>query len=82
MFIGVGGGCSFPGLKDVTNACSVGSTNIPTAIDLILMMFPPLAKARDKERVEVFAKRKWLAAALHRHGFGLALAVCRGGIWM
>ncbi|PCH99871.1 MAG: arsenical-resistance protein [Flavobacteriaceae bacterium] len=44
MAIGVGLGYLFPGIKNVTESLSVGSTNIPLAIGLVLMMYPPLAK--------------------------------------
>ncbi|PCH78259.1 MAG: arsenical-resistance protein [Flavobacteriaceae bacterium] len=44
MAIGVGLGYLFPGIKHVTESLSVGSTNIPLAIGLVLMMYPPLAK--------------------------------------
>ena len=43
MVIGVGLGYFFPGIKTIFDTLSVGSTNIPLAIGLILMMFPPLA---------------------------------------
>lgn len=44
MLIGVGLGYYFPNVADITDSFSVGTTNIPLAIGLILMMYPPLAK--------------------------------------
>ena len=44
MFLGVGLGSAFPNISNVTNSLSVGTTHIPLAIGLILMMYPPLAK--------------------------------------
>lgn len=44
MIIGVGLGYLFPNISTVTNSLSIGSTNLPLAIGLILMMYPPLAK--------------------------------------
>lgn len=44
MAFGIGLGYFFPSIANITNALSIGTTNIPLAIGLILMMYPPLAK--------------------------------------
>lgn len=57
MVVGVGLGHVFTGLPDVLEGMSVGNTNIPIAIGLILMMYPPLARVRYRELPQVF--RDW-----------------------
>lgn len=64
MAIGVGLGYFFPSSATFINSFSSGTTNIPLAVGLILMMYPPLAKVRYEKMGEVFKDTKVLGASL------------------
>jgi ACR3 family arsenite transporter len=64
MGLGVGLGWAFPGVSRRIEGMSVGTTSIPIAAGLILMMYPPLAKVRYEEMGRVFRDRKVLALSL------------------
>ncbi len=61
MALGIALGSLAPGMSKALGAMSVGSTSIPIAIGLILMMFPPLARVRYERLGQVFRDRKVLA---------------------
>lgn len=64
MAIGITIGYAFPSSSDIINYFSSGTTNIPLAIGLILMMYPPLAKVRYEQLPTVFKDLKILSVSL------------------
>jgi ACR3 family arsenite transporter len=64
MGLGVALGFFFPKINGIWNSMSLGTTNIPIAIGLILMMYPPLAKVKYEELKDVFKNKKVMILSL------------------
>ena len=84
MVVGIGLGYFFPNISNSTNTLTAGTTNIPLAIGLILMMYPPLAKVdysllpkalKDKKTIGISLLLNWVVGTFLM--FGLAILFLR-----
>ena len=64
MFLGVSLGYFFPGIAEMADRMSAGTTNIPLAIGLIVMMYPPLAKVDYTLLPKIFQDKKAIGISL------------------